>query len=257
VAEGISCRYIGHATAILRAGPSVIITDPHFGKRTLVFPRVAELPIDPSELPDLSCVLLSHTHFDHLDISSYKYISCAVPIIVPEGSERAIGRYMPNPVIELSHYAEHELADGTKIMAVPLAHRSSRLSHLRFKKTNGYIVWREGAGRIFFCADSAYSPLFREIGNLGKIDLALLPIGGYSPRWPMLRCHMSPSEAVQAFEDLRAAHMVPIHYGTFRLSLEPVDEPARILREIVAARQDLSGRIHILSHGESFSIEQG
>lgn len=250
----ISCTFIGHATCIIRMGETTLITDPHFGKRTLLFPRIAPLPFPPSELPGLSCVLLSHTHYDHLNVSSYKYISCAVPIVVPEGSERAIGQYMPNPIIELAHFADHELACGTKITAVPLIHRSSRLSHLRFTSSNGYFI-RRPEGSVYFCADSAYGPLFSETGNMGKIDMALLPIGSYAPRCPMRRCHMTPAEAVQAFVDLKATHMIPIHYGTFRLSLEAPTAPLAWLHRIIAERSDVADRIHPLCPGETFSID--
>lgn len=252
--ETISCTYIGHATTLLRMGPTAILTDPHFGRRTLVFPRVTELPFPPTHLPGLAAVLLSHTHYDHLNIASYKYISTAVPIVVPEGAERAIGQYVPNPVIELAHYADHELVDGTRITAVPLIHRSSRLSHLRFTKTNGYLV-RRGDACVFFCADSGYGPIFSEFANLARIDLALLPIGSYAPRFPMRRCHMTPSEAVQAFEDLKARQMIPIHYGTFRLSLEAKEAPLVWLKKILEERPDLAAKIHPLAPGEQFQVE--
>jgi L-ascorbate metabolism protein UlaG (beta-lactamase superfamily) len=213
------------------------------------------LPIIPSEIPQPDCVLLSHTHYDHLNISSYKYISCKVPIIVPEGSERAISQYVSNPIIELCAFAEHELPNGTKITAVPLKHHSSRLSHLRFTKTSGYIIRTPEEGSIFFCADSGYGPHFQEIGNLEKIDLALLPIGGYLPRWMMKGCHMTPAEALQAFEDLGAAHMVPIHHSTFRLSLEPPNAPVDWLKKILTEREELRSRVHLIAPGESFSLE--
>jgi L-ascorbate metabolism protein UlaG (beta-lactamase superfamily) len=253
--QTISCTYIGHATNLIKIGGTNILTDPHFGKWTLFFPRRTPMPFPPSKLPPLAAVLLSHTHFDHLNVASYKFISCSVPIIVPEGSERAIGQFMPNPVIELSHYAEHELADGTKITAVPTEHRSSRLSHVRFTKTNSYLIRRpDMPGAVFFCADSAYGNHFREIGNLGAIEVALLPIGGYEPRFFMRRCHMTPAEAVQAFEDLNAHNMIPIHHGTFRLTMENADAPIQWLTKILEERPDLTSRIHPLKAGEEFAV---
>lgn len=248
-----SATFIGHATILLEIDNSKIITDPHLGKRTLFFGRKRPLPYPPANLPSISTVLISHTHFDHLNISSYKYISCAVPIIVPEGSERAIGQFVPNTIIELAHFAEYELPDGTKVTALPMRHRSSRLSHLRFKRSNAYLI-RKSDTCIFFCADSGYSEHFGEIGNLAKIDLAFLPIGSYEPRWLFKNCHMTPAEAVRAFEDLRASHLVPIHHGTFRLSLEAMDAPAKWLEKIVGERPDLANRIHILKPGEKFEI---
>lgn len=251
----IEITYIGHATVLIESGKTRIVTDPHFGKSTLFFPRVTPMPFAPSELPDLSAVLLSHTHYDHLNVGSYKYISCSVPIIVPEGSERAIGQYVPNPVIEVSHYAEHELADGTKITAVPVLHHSSRLSHLRFTRSNAYLIKFSGQDEtVFFCGDSGYGRHFTEIGNLSNIGVALLPIGSYKPKWLFRGSHMTPAEAAQAFEDLKAGHMIPIHFGTFRLSLEAPGAPTDWLKQIIADRADLAGRVHILTAGEKFSL---
>lgn len=251
--HSISCTYIGHATTIIRIGGTAIITDPHLCRNVLIKRRRGTLPIDPGALPELSAVLISHVHYDHLNICSYKYISCRVPIVVPEDSERAIGQYTSNPIVELSHFAKHELADGTEIIAVPIVHRSFRMCPFYFTKSNGYLIRRSDInGAVFFCGDSAYGPHFCEIGEIGKISLALLPIGGYAPRWFMKGTHMTPEEAVRAFEDLRATHMVPIHHGTFRLSMEPLDAPKKRIEKIIEARPDLASRIHILSPGEEF-----
>lgn len=253
MSEKIQITYIGHATVLIESGKTRIITDPHFGKSTLFFPRVTPMPFPPSELPELSAVLLSHTHYDHLNVSSYKYISCSVPIIVPEGSERAIGQYVSNPVVEISHYAEHELADGAKITAVPVLHHSSRVSHLRFTRSNSYLIKFPGCeDTVFFCADSRFGAHFAEIGSLSKIGVAILPIGSYEPKWLFRGSHMTPAEAVRAFEDLKAQHMIPIHHGTFRLSLESPGAPAEWMKKITAERVDLAGRVHILAAGESF-----
>lgn len=249
----ITCTYIGHATALIGMGETNILTDPHFGSRTLFFPRRQPLAFAPQDLPELACVLISHTHYDHLNIASFKYISTGVPIIVPEGCERAIGQYVPNPIIELSHFADHELASGVRITALPVKHHSSRISHLRYGASNAYLLRRPEGGCVYFCGDSAYGPVFQETGNLGRIDLALLPIGNYAPRWLMHRCHMTPAEAVQAFADLKASHMVPIHYGTFPLSLEGKDAPLAWLEKIFEDRPDLAARIHPLAPGERFT----
>jgi len=257
MSHSISCTYIGHATNIIRMGETTILTDPHFGKRTLTQKRLVPLPVEPGNLPDFNAILLSHTHFDHLHVDSYKYISCHTPIVVPEGSERAIGQYMPSPVIELSHYASHELADGTEITAVPVIHKSWRACPLLFKKSNAYLIRHPGMdGSVLFCGDSAYGPHFGQIGNLGKISVAFLPIGPYKPRWIMKGQHMTPAEAVQAFEDSKALHMIPIHYGTFRLSMEAPGAPLAWLKKILVERTDLASRVHVLEPGREFTVDQ-
>ena len=252
----ISCTYVGHSTALIGIGGAHLLTDPNFGSRVLCSPRRSELAFDPARLPELSCILLSHTHCDHLHIPSFKFISCGVPVIVPEGCEPAVGNYVPNPIIELSHFADHELADGVEITAVPVTHSKSHLFPMVESRANAYLIRKHGSpGTVFFCGDAAYGAQFREIGNLGQIDLALLPIGGYEPRWFMGRVHMTPAEAVTSFEDLRARHMIPIHHGTFRLSLENIEAPIAWLEKILAERPDLATRIHPLHSGEHFDCD--
>jgi len=233
----------------------VILTDPHLGRRAFLSSRIGALAIEPAKLDDPACVLLSHTHCDHLDISSYKYISTGVPIVVPEGCERSVGAYLPNPVIELARYATHELACGTEITALPVIHSSSHAFNLGSSKSNAYLIRRPGCeGSIYFCGDSAYGPHFREAGNLGRIELALLPIGSYEPRWLMKRKHMTPAEAINAFEDLGASKMIPIHYNTFRLSLESPKAPLAWIEKILEERPDLRSRVRPLRPGENLEI---
>jgi len=249
----ITCKYIGHATTLITIGKTNILTDPHFCRRTLFFKRHAELNTDPAKLPELLAILISHTHFDHLNISSYKYISSKIPIIVPEGCNGAIENYINNPIIELSLFATHQFPDGTVVTAVPAKHRGGRYSQLRYTKTNAYLI-QKGKSCVYFTGNSAYGPHFKETSSLSQIDLALLPISGYSPRWLMRSRHMTPSETVQAFEDLQAKHMMPIHWGSFSLSLEPLGQPIELLKKILEGKPDLEERIHILPHGDDIII---
>lgn len=255
MSETIRCTYIGHATTHLRIGSTSLLTDPHLGRRVWLAKRRAPLELDHALLDDLSGIVLSHMHYDHLNIGSYKFISSNIPVIVPEGTEPLVGHLIANPVIELSHWATHELVDGTQITAVPLHHRGGRLSQLRYTGSNGYIIQKDDA-TVFFCGDSSYGSSFGEIGNLYHIDLALLPIGCYEPRWFMRKRHMTPAEAITAFEDLRAKTMIPIHWGTFRLSLENLGAPVKWLNEILEDRPDLKDHIAILQPGETTTIKQ-
>lgn len=252
--QKISCKYIGHATALITIGGTNVLTDPHFGKRTLFFKRRTPLAYDPSGLPELAAILLSHTHFDHLNISSFKYIPRKVPVFVPEGCDGAISKFVANPVIELSLFAAHELPDGTRITALPSKHRGGRYSQLRFINTCSYLIEKDDCV-VFFSGDTAYGPHFAEIADASQIDLALIPISGYLPRWFMHNRHMTPSEVVQAFEDLKARHMIPIHWGSFSLSLEPPNQPIELLNKILEDRPDLKERIHIVPHGGEITIE--
>jgi L-ascorbate metabolism protein UlaG (beta-lactamase superfamily) len=250
----IHCTYIGHATTLIRLGGVKILTDPHFGNRVIFSKRKVPLNFEPRWLNDLSCVLVSHMHYDHLNVGSYKYIASGVPVIVPEHTEPAIGRLIQNPVIELNHWSTHELVDGTTITAVPILHRGGRFSQLRYTSSNGYVIQKNDA-TVFFCADSAYGPHFKEIGNLYRIDLALLPMGSYEPRWFMKKRHMTPAEAVTAFEDSGARYMLPIHWGTFKLSLEKITAPAEWLEKILEDRPDLKEKIFLTEPGGSQVVD--
>ena len=249
----ISCKYIGHATTLLNVDEALVLTDPHFCRRTLIFKRKRELNIEPARLPDPAAIIISHTHFDHLNIKSFKYISQNVPIIVPEGCDGAITKFVPNPVIELSVYATHHLTDGLRITAVPTRHRGGRYSWMRFTKASSYLITKNNK-TVFFCGDSAYGPHFKEIGALAHIDLALLPISCYLPRWFMRHRHMTPQESIKAFEDLKAKSMIPIHWGSFSLSLEPINEPIEKMKKIIEERDDLKDKIHIVPHGEEITL---
>lgn len=249
----ISCKYIGHATTLINIEGTNILTDPHFGRRTLLFKRKTPLNIIPGMLPNPKAIIISHTHFDHLNVGSYKYISQHVPIIVPEGCDGAVTKFVSNPVIELSLYATHYLTDGTQITAVPAKHWGGRFSLLRYTKTNCYLITKNNR-TVFFCGDSAYGPHFKEIGGLAHIDLAILPISCYLPRWFMKNRHMTPKEAVKAFLDLKAKNMIPAHWGSFSLSLEPINEPIEKIKKIIEERPDLKDKIHIVPHGEDITL---
>lgn len=250
---GIQCTVIGHATTLTQLGDTIILTDPHFGRRVWWAKRRSELKLDHAALDAVNAVLISHMHYDHLHVNSFKYIGSGIPVIVPERTERTVGPFITNPVIELAHWATHELTDGSTITALPLHHRGGRLSQLRYTSSNAYLIEKNGM-RMFFCGDSAYGPSFKEIGALYDIDVAYLPIGCYEPRWFMKNRHMTPAEAVTAFEDLGAKAMIPIHHGTFRLSLENLDAPKKWLEKILKERFDLMEHIHLEDIGTMIEL---
>lgn len=242
--------YIGHATTLIELNGNHFLTDPHFGRRHLVFKRVIPLSYDPAHLPELTACLVSHAHYDHLDIGSYKYIPSSVPIIVPEGIGKLLSSFLNNPIIELTTWATQRLGEA-EVIAVPVAHVGGRLLKLRFRKTVGFVLKARGQ-TVYFAGDSSYGPHFKQVGQMFSIDAALLPIGAYFPRWLTRKKHMDPSEALQAFEDLRAKHLIPIHWGTFRQTLEPADGALLWLKRLLGGLPSLQNSVHILRPGESF-----
>lgn len=252
----IAITYIGHATTLIECDNKVVLTDPNFSKRVLFVKRSERLNFDPLNLPELSAILISHAHFDHLDIDSFKYIKSSVPIFVPPGLSKYLGKFIRNPIIELREWSTHKLPINLEITATPAHHTGFRWSMLRFRKCNGYIInFANPGARVYFAGDTGYGPHFKDIAlsHAKPIDVALLPIGAYEPRWFMKKRHLNPVEATQAFLDLRAIHMVPIHHSAFKLSAEKLNEPTEWL-ERVASERDLTQKVHILRSGEKVNL---
>lgn len=254
----IAITYIGHATTLIEIDGINILTDPLFAKRVLLLKRSEEMRFDPGKLPELSAVLITHAHHDHLDINSFKYIKSSVPVFVPHGLGGFLGRFIRNPVIEMKNWSGHRLTNGTEITATHAQHVGFRWIPVRFRHANGYVISTPNAS-VFFAGDTAYGPHFKDVarvfGEKRPVDVALIPIGGYLPRWFMRGRHLDPGEAIEAFLDTGAKHMVPIHFGAFRLSAEKLEEPVELLSRI-AIERELGDRIHLLRSGETFTVEE-
>ncbi len=245
----LKITFIGHATFLIEMEDEFILTDPLFSKKVLGFPRHQEPGIKPEALPPLNSILVSHAHYDHLDLFSYKYFSLHTPVMVPLGLGKLLTKFLKNPIVEIPPWSQYAMGEMT-IHAVPVKHTGFRLSGLTWKNTTGFILEKNGI-KIFFAGDTADGDHFRKIAELHKIDVALLPIGNYEPRWLMKHRHMNPEEAVQAFLDLKAEVMIPYHWGAFRLSQESLEEPGLELKRILKERPGL--KVKILKPGESFS----
>jgi L-ascorbate metabolism protein UlaG (beta-lactamase superfamily) len=197
-------------------------------------------------LPAIDVVLVTHAHFDHLDRRSLKQVASDQPIVVPFEVGNLVHDLGFKSVHEL-HYWEDYQQGPVKITLTPCHHWGARMLHDSHRGFGGFII--EAGGRtIFHCGDTAYFEGFKEIGQRHKIDVALLPIGAYDP--PTGRdVHMNPEEAVRAFIDLGATRMVPMHYGTFRLSYEPLHEPpARLMA--CAEEHGVADRISLMTEGQ-------
>jgi len=253
-----SLTWIGHATMLVRMDDASFLTDPVFSERAspLAFagPRRLVPPGVPlGELPSLDFVLLSHDHYDHTDLPTVKRLAARrVPFVVPRGVrdlvEGAGGR-----AIELSWWETAEVG-GVRITCVPAQHFSGRgLTDRNRRLWAGFVV--EGATRRFyFAGDTAYFGGFAEIGRrLGPPDVAAMPIGAYLPQALMKSIHVTPEEGLQAGLDVGAARIAGMHFGTFDLADEPLDEPPRrFLAE--AARRGLGGRAFVMKVGETTSF---
>lgn len=251
--------WVGHATFLLQLVGVNLITDPVFSKRTsplaMLGPeRLAPLGLALRNLPGMQIALISHNHYDHLDEMSVRQLARAHPqlsFVVPLGLKAWFARRGITRVVELDWWQSAEV-HGVNVTAVPAQHFSGRGVHDRNATLwCGYVA--EAAGKkVYFAGDTGYSEDFKIIGSkFSPIDLALLPIGAYEPRWFMKAMHVNPEEAVQMFEDLGARQAAAMHWGTFRLTIEPLDEPPLRLRAALEKRQIEAGRFFVMQHGET------
>jgi N-acyl-phosphatidylethanolamine-hydrolysing phospholipase D len=251
-----SLTWIGHSTFLVRMDGVTFLTDPMFSDRaspvSFTGPRRLIPPGVPLEaLPAVTFVLLSHDHYDHADWPSVKRLAeRGVRFVVPLGLGEWV-RSAGGQAIELDWWREIEL-DGVRIHSVPAQHFSGRsLRDQRRRLWAGWVV-SGPTRRFYYAGDTGYSADFREIGErLGPIDLATVPIGAYLPAAMMQHVHVTPEEALQIGHDVRARRIVAMHFGTFDLADEPLDEPPRRFRaeaERLGLRPD---RAWILKVGET------
>jgi L-ascorbate metabolism protein UlaG (beta-lactamase superfamily) len=243
--------YIGHSTVLIKINGQYVLTDPNFNHRTGILKRHAPPGLEIEDLPELSLILISHSHLDHLDLPTLRKIDPRVPIVVPTGVKSVLRSLKGRKIIELKRWESLQCND-LKINATPAAHHGGRwIIDDFFRKSLSYVI--EGPeANVYFAGDTAIFKRMREIGELFDLDLAVLPIGAYRPPWMMMINHMNPSDAVEAFGMLKARYMLPIHWGAFRLSTERPETPARWLRKYSQIK-GLEDKIKVLDPGESFS----
>jgi len=253
--------FIGHATLLIQTAAGNILTDPMYSQRAgplnLLGPRRVRQPaMRFDDLPPVSTVLLSHNHYDHCDVRTLGRLAERFdPIVVtPLGNGSIVRSAGIRRVEELDWWQDAKTA-GLPVTLTPAYHFSARTPLDRNRALWGGFVLAVAGARIFFAGDTAYGPFFRDIRQrLGPIDLALLPIGAYEPRWFMQVVHMNPAEAVRAHLDLEAARSVAIHFGTFHLTTEGIDEPLRALDDACRASDVPRSRFLTLPFGESVRL---
>lgn len=243
----IAITWIGHASFLIQTAGRNLLIDPNWAKWLKVIKRMKHPGLHLHDLPNIDLVLVTHAHFDHLDRRTLREVAREQPIVVPFEVGNLVHDLGFRSVHEL-HYWEHYQHGPLKITLTPCHHWGARMLHDSHRGFGGFVIEVNGRA-IFHCGDTAYFNGFREIGARHAIDVALMPIGAYDP--PSGReVHMNPEEALQAFVELGARRMVPMHYGTFRLSYEPLDEPP--LRLLQCAReQGLDDRITVLTEGRT------
>lgn len=229
--------YINHATVLLEIEGVTFLTDPVFSQRVSPVQwagpkRVRPPAINIDTLPKIDMVLLSHNHYDHMDIASLKWLSHRDRPLIITGLKNShyLHKHGITHIHELDWY-QHYTHKDFDIYFEPAQHWSKRHLKDESKALWGAFMVRSPQHRhIYFAGDTGYYHHFKETAKRhGHCDLALLPIGAYEPRWFMKDHHMNPDDAVQAHIDLQAKHSIAIHFGTFRLTNEGICDPEKDL----------------------------
>ena len=249
---------INHSTVLLQQRGSTILTDPIWSERaspvTFVGPRRRRAPgVQLEDLPPIDLVLLSHNHYDHLDLSTLQKLAARAQsqFVIPVGVSRLLQAHGISAVHELD-WGQSLSFSGTRIHCVPAQHFSARTPFDRNRTLwCGYMI-EASERRIYFAADTGFGQHFSDIRErFGPPRLALLPIGAYEPRWFMSPIHMAPDDALRAHQILGAQTSIAIHHGTFQLTDESIDTPKKLLRECGAGESFL-----VLANGESVTLDE-
>jgi N-acyl-phosphatidylethanolamine-hydrolysing phospholipase D len=258
--EQVTATWIGHATVLLQLGGVNVLTDPHFSERA--FPvqwsgpkRLGPLPVRLDELPRIDLVVISHNHYDHLDLDTVTALERQPgggPLFAaPLGVDRWLKAQGVARVERFDWWDEKKLL-GLDVHMVPVQHWSARSFWDRNETLWGGWVLKTPGFSFFFTGDTGYSKDFKDIGErFGGFDLAAIPVGAYMPRWFMKEQHVDPEEAVAIHRDVKARRSIGIHWGTFELTDESLDEP---IGALPAARKKLGvpeDEFVLFKHGET------
>jgi L-ascorbate metabolism protein UlaG (beta-lactamase superfamily) len=241
----VAITWIGHASFLLQFTDLNVLIDPNFANWLFLLKRVKRTGFKIKDLPPIDLVLLTHAHFDHFNKPTLRRLAHPKIGIMPWGvgdlaRDLGFGR-----VVELDWWESFSQRDW-KVTLTPSKHWGARILRDNQRGYGGFVLEHQGRC-IYHAGDSAYFGGFKDIGANCRPEIALLPIGAYHPA-SFRRLHMGPDEAIKAFKDLHAKWLIPMHFGSFRLSFEDLDEPPRWLRQL-AEKEGLTPKLRVLEEG--------
>ncbi len=259
--DEVRVTFINHATFLIQTGGYNILTDPIYSKRASPlsfygYKRVHRPAIAFNDLPKIDIVLISHDHYDHLDLDTITKIIKRDNPKIYTGLRVKKHIEVKKNVFELDWWKSAKISDSFKLTFVEVQHFSGR-SYFDFNTTLwGGFVLEIGSKKIYFGGDSGYGPHYKKTyEKFGKMDLAFLPIGAYAPRYFMGHAHLDPKQAVQAHIDLKSGKSIGMHYGTFPVSAEPREEPEQLLKQETMQAQLKATDFITLELGESYLVD--
>lgn len=243
--DQICLTWIGHASFLIQTASHNILVDPNWANWLIVIRRLKRAGMALRDLPNIDLVLITHAHFDHLHRNTLRQIAARQPIIVPAGVGNLVHDLGFERVHEMNWW-EKMTFRGLNITFTPAKHWGARVVTDRHRGYGGFCI-EHGKRSIYHVGDSAYFPGFKEIGDRLSPEITLMPIGAYEP--PSFRdVHIGPEQAIVAFEELRSKLLIPMHFGTYRMSYEPLHEPAQRLL-MAGANAGLLQKIKFLVEG--------
>ncbi|HEX9783908.1 MAG TPA: MBL fold metallo-hydrolase [Opitutaceae bacterium] len=257
--DAITGSCLGHSTVLMNLRGMWVLTDPVFSTRVgpgippfILGPRRHVLPaLSPRQFPAPDVIVLSHAHFDHFDVWSLRKFSRDTPVVTAPATGDLLKRSRFTTIHELDWHQSVTIASrglSIRISAVEVKHWGARLMRDDHRGYNGYLLERAGR-RVCFAGDTAYTPAFARLKDARRpIGLMLMPVGAYDP-W--IASHCSPEQAFAMAEDAGARHFVPTHHETFKLSAEPMDEPAARIRAAFSACPE---RLLAVNVGDTFRV---
>jgi L-ascorbate metabolism protein UlaG (beta-lactamase superfamily) len=257
--DQVAITFINHSTFLIQLPGLNILTDPIWSERTSPVSfagpkRVIEPGLEFSQLPKIDVVLISHNHYDHLDLPTLAKLNAIhkPKFYVPMFNKKFLEGEGIKNVIQMDWWASNYFGEDIKISFVPAQHFSGRGLFDRNETLWGGFVIKYKSFKLYFAGDTGYAPLFKEIAErFDGIDMAFLPVGAYEPRWFMKEMHINPAEAVQAHFDLKAQVTIGMHFGCFQLADEGYDIPIEDLQKAKLSRGISNDSVRVLDVGQT------